>query len=53
MTVARLFGDFTLAQIAEFIIAAQENHAVNVLAILLDYKNKNYADFNPMEEFML
>ena len=44
---------FTLAQITEFITAAQEANAVNVLAALLEYKNANFADFDPMAEFTL
>ena len=46
-------GRFTLAQIAEFIAAAQEAQAVNVLALLLEYKNAHFADFDPMDEFTL
>ena len=48
-----LMGGFTLAQITEFIAAAQEANAVNVLAALLEYKNVNFADFDPMDEFTL
>lgn len=44
---------FTLAQISDFIRIANENNATNALAILLDYKNKNFADFDPMDEFVL
>ena len=44
---------FTLAQITEFIAAAQEANAVNVLAALLEYKNTTFADFDPMDEFTL
>ena len=44
---------FTLAQITEFIAAAQEAGAANVLAALLEYKNANFADYDPMDEFTL
>ncbi len=44
---------FTLAQITGFIAAAQEAQAVNVLALLLEYKNAHFADFAPMDEFTL
>lgn len=44
---------FTLAQITEMIQIAQEANAVNVLALLLEYKNAHFADFNPMDEFTL
>ena len=33
--------------------AAQEAQAVNVLALLLEYKNAHFADFDPMDEFTL
>ena len=48
-----LMDGFTLAQITEFIAAAQEANAVNVLAALLEYKNNKFSDFDPMEEFTL
>ena len=44
---------FTFAQICDFIKIADENKAINVQAILLEYKNKNFADFDPMDEFTL
>lgn len=44
---------FTLAQITEFINAALENNCVNVLAGLMDYKNRTFDDFDPMAEFSL
>ena len=53
LSVMDLLPGFTLAQITEFIAAAQEANAVNVLAALLEYKNANFADFDPMEEFTL
>lgn len=48
-----LDNNFTLAQITEFIKIASENNAANVQALLLEYKNKNFSDFDPMEEFTL
>ena len=53
VSVAALLPRFTLAQITEFIKIAAENNCPNVQAILLDYKNRNFADFDPMEEFSL
>ena len=44
---------FTLAQISEFIKVALENNCTNVTAVLLEYKNKNFEEFNPMDEFIL
>jgi hypothetical protein len=52
-TVADMLNGFTLAQIMEFISAAQESNAVSVLALLMDYKNRNFADYDPMDEFAL
>ena len=53
VSVVPLLDAFTLAQITEFIAAAQENNAVSVLALLMDYKNKHFADYDPMDEFVL
>ena len=53
LTVTELLPGFTLAQITEFIAAAQEAKATNVLAALLEYKNTRFADFDPMAEFTL
>lgn len=33
--------------------AYQQVNATNVLAALLEYKNANFADFDPMDEFTL
>ncbi len=44
---------FTLAQITEFIRLATENDCVNVTALLLNYKNTIYPDFDPFDEFSL
>ncbi len=53
ISVAQYLGNFTLAQITEFINIAIKNNCPNVTALLLDFKNKNFADFDPMEEFSL
>ena len=53
ISVMDMMNAFTLAQIMEFIKTAQEANAVNVLALLLDYKNAHFADFDPMDEFTL
>lgn len=44
---------FTLAQLGEFISLAQENGAVNVTALLMEYKNTRFPDFDPLAEFVL
>ena len=53
LSVMDLMPGFTLAQITEFIAAAQEANATNVLAALLEYKNANFTDFDPMDKFTL
>ena len=53
LSVVDMIDGFTLAQITDFIAAAQEANAHNVLAALLEYKNNNFADFDPMDEFTL
>ena len=53
VAVEVLLKQFTLAQITEFIRVASENNATNVQALLLEYKNNNFSDFDPMEEFTL
>ena len=53
VSVIEHLPSFTLAQIMEMIKAAEESHAVNVAALLLDYKNKTYPDYDPMAEFTL
>ena len=51
--IGEMLEGFTLAQITEFIKVAQEANAVNVLAMLLNYKKNNFSGFDPMEEFIL
>ena len=53
VSVMDYISSFTLAQITEFIAIAQEANAVNVLALLLEYKKEHFAGFDPMEEFTL
>lgn len=53
ITVQSMLPSFTLAQITEFIEEARKAKAVNVLAILMDYKNQNFPDYNAMDEFVL
>ena len=53
ISVEWLLPNFTLAQIMEFIEIAAENNSVNVTALLLNYKNENFSDFDPMDEFSL
>lgn len=53
VSVVGMLPMFTLAQIMEFINAASENNCTNILAVLMDYKNRTFIGFDPMEEFSL
>ena len=53
VSVMDRMAGFTLAQIMEFIAIAQEAKAVNLLALLLEYKKEHFAGYDPMEEFTL
>lgn len=44
---------FTLAQITELLSLSIEHNSSNCTAILLEYKNKHFSDFNPIDEFTL
>ncbi len=52
-TIEQSLPSFTLAQITDFIDFASKNQCTSVTALLLDYKNKNFADFDPMDFFSL
>ena len=52
-SIGVMLPSFTLAQITEFIRIANEKQCSNVLAVLMDYKNKNYEDADPFAEFTL
>lgn len=53
VTIVDTLHDCSLAQITDYINIANENNANNVLAALLEYKNNNYSDFDPMDDFIL
>ncbi len=53
VTIADQLNSCNIAQITNYIQCAQEAKATNVLALLLDYKNKAFPDFDPMAEFEL
>lgn len=53
ITMGQYLSSFTLAQITKFIKVATENNCANATAVLLEHKNNNFADFDPMEEFSL
>ena len=53
ISIASCLHQFTLAQIMEFIQLASGNQCPNVAALLLDFKQKNFPDFDPFAEFTL
>ena len=53
VSVKEVLSLFTLAQISDFIKKANENKSVNVLAMLMEYKNNNFSDIDLMDEFTL
>ena len=53
VSVVEMMPMFTLAQIMEFVNTAAENSCTNVLAVLMDYKNRTFANFDSLEEFTL
>lgn len=53
VTVANMLGTVTAAQIMEYLTIATENNCVKFTALLLDYKNKHFAEFAGMDEFRL
>ena len=53
VSVADQLDSFTLAQITAFTKLAHETNAISVLALLMEYKNAHFAEFDPMEEFTL
>jgi hypothetical protein len=53
VSVGEILDGFTLAQITEFMKIAAENSCTNVMAVLLEFKNQHFTDFDPMEEFSL
>lgn len=52
-SISLMLPVFTLAQITEFIRLANEKNSSVTLAVLMDYKNKNFADADPFAEFTL
>lgn len=52
-SIADRLGEYTIAQITEFIKIAQEAEATNVLALLMNYKNEHFDYVDLMEEFVL
>ena len=53
ITVQDALRWFTAAQIMEYIRLASENACPNCAAMLLEYKQAHYPDFDPMVEFTL
>ena len=53
VSVKDLLDGFTAAQIMEFIRLTSENNCTNCAAMLLQYKQEHYPEFDPMAEFTL
>ena len=51
--LAGLLEYCTMAQIVKFINTTMERERKNCLALLLDYKNKEFGDYDPMDSFAL
>ncbi len=52
-SVVQYMKNLTLAQVTKFIEFAAQNNRPNVSAVLLEYKNDHFAQFDPMTEFTL
>ena len=53
ISISEMLDDFSFTQIEGYIKLANENNCNNVLAMLMDYKNSSFADYDPMDEFIL
>ena len=53
VTIVQFLPNFSLSQISDFIRIASDNNAVNVMAILLEYKEKTYSTEAVLDEFTL
>lgn len=53
LSATEIISNATLAQLTYYMEVANENNAVNCMAALLELKNKNYPDFDPMNEYTL
>lgn len=52
-TIGNILGGFTVAQLLEFISLASEKNSTDCLAVLLEYKNRKFSEYDPMMEFTL
>ena len=53
ISIAPMLDGCTLAQITDYLNLSTENNRTNCTALLLDYKNARFPDFDPMAEFTL
>ena len=51
--MVNVLDNFTLAQVTELLNLAIENQCTNCTAALLEYKNRKFPDFDPMDVFTL
>lgn len=52
-SIGNILDGFTVAQILDFISLATEKKSTDSLAVLMDYKNKQFNEYDPMQEFTL
>ena len=52
-TIGKVLDGFTVAQIMDLISLASEEKSPDSLAVLIDYKNKKFNDYDPMQKFIL
>lgn len=52
-TILEALDQFTYEQIVDFLAMATKHALPKVTALLLDYKQNRFADYDPMEEFIL
>ena len=53
ISIAPMLDGCTLAQITDYLNLSTENNCTNCTALLLEYKNAHFPDFDPMAEFTL
>lgn len=53
VSIVKQLDRFTLAQVTELLNLAVENQCTNCTAVLLEYKNRKFLDFDPMDVFTL
>lgn len=52
-TIAEILDQFTFEQIVDFLAMATKHSLPKVTALLLDYKQTHFGDYDPMDDFIL